>query len=307
MSARPDFKGDYKGFTYNNIHSSELGIVRTSDGSRFNQNLLPTVQDKTVQVPGGDGMYFFGSYYTQKQFTVPFAFDSLGEEQMAKIKQVFGDKQVHQLFFDETPYKIYNAKVTGTATIKYIPFAEGENNRLYKGEGSIQFTCYEPFARCVYDNKALIDMYENIGWLEGETLEEKYARTREILKQGYPNIDEWWAVTEFRPNYNFGDVPVSFTKVISSFDSVKTLPYGQIDWSKLPSEKNEEQPEMEVRCLLNTKTGLVLKQAWDSETETWNTTNELMNEYVTGDLTAKIPAGAEVDANLNLNFTCLFF
>jgi len=35
--------GDYIGFTFNNVHSSELGILRTSDGSRFNENLLPTM------------------------------------------------------------------------------------------------------------------------------------------------------------------------------------------------------------------------------------------------------------------------
>jgi hypothetical protein len=70
---------DYVGFTYNNVHSSALGIVRVSDGSRFNENLLPTMQDKTVQVPGADGMYYFGSYYTQRQFNVSFAFDGLTE------------------------------------------------------------------------------------------------------------------------------------------------------------------------------------------------------------------------------------
>jgi hypothetical protein len=75
-----DFKGNFLGFTYNNLHSSTLGIVRTSDGSRFNENLLPTMQDKTVQVPGGDGTYYFGSYYTQRQFSVSFAFDGLTDE-----------------------------------------------------------------------------------------------------------------------------------------------------------------------------------------------------------------------------------
>jgi hypothetical protein len=43
MAERLDFKGDYMGFTYNHVHSSELGIVRVSDGSRFNENLLPTM------------------------------------------------------------------------------------------------------------------------------------------------------------------------------------------------------------------------------------------------------------------------
>jgi hypothetical protein len=57
-------QNDFVGFTFNGIHSSELGILRTSEGSRFNENLLPTIQDKTVQVPGGDGTYYFGSYYT---------------------------------------------------------------------------------------------------------------------------------------------------------------------------------------------------------------------------------------------------
>ena len=147
MSARQDFKGDYMGFTYNGKHSSELGIVRVSDGSRFNENLLPTIQDKTVQVPGGDGMYYFGSYYTQRQFNVNFAFDSLDETGIAELKKHFGDKQIHDLIFDETPYKVWSAKVTGTATLKYIPFGEGETGRTYRGEGTIQFTCYQSYAR----------------------------------------------------------------------------------------------------------------------------------------------------------------
>ena len=140
---------DYVGFTFNGIHSSSLGLVRTSDGSRFNENLLPTIQDKTVQVPGGDGMYHFGSYYTQKQFNVSYAFDSLTEEQLTKIKELFGDKKIHELIFDETPYKVYYAKVTGTASIKHIPFNEGVTNRVYKGEGTVQFTAYDPYAYSV--------------------------------------------------------------------------------------------------------------------------------------------------------------
>jgi hypothetical protein len=40
--------GDYTGFTYNNAHSSDLGLIRTSNGSRFSMDLLPQAQDKTV-------------------------------------------------------------------------------------------------------------------------------------------------------------------------------------------------------------------------------------------------------------------
>jgi hypothetical protein len=61
----------------------------------------------------------------------------LTEEQIVEIKRLFGDKKIHDLVFDEMPYKTYRAKVTGTATMKYIPFAEGNTNRLYKGEGTV--------------------------------------------------------------------------------------------------------------------------------------------------------------------------
>ena len=155
---------DYVGFTFNGIHSSELGIKRTSDGSRFNENLLPTIQDKTVQVPGGDGMYHFGSYYTQRQFNISYAFDALTEEQLARIKEVFGDKKIHELIFDESPYKAYKAKVTGSAQIKHIPFAEGATNRVYKGEGSIQFAAYDPYAYSIrkFLNDEYYESFDNI-------------------------------------------------------------------------------------------------------------------------------------------------
>ena len=99
-------KGDFLGFTFDGVHSSELGIFRVSDGSRYTHNLLPTVQDKVAQVPGADGMYFIGSYYTQKQFNFPIAFDELSEEQLRNLKVLLSDKKIHTLVFDELPYKI---------------------------------------------------------------------------------------------------------------------------------------------------------------------------------------------------------
>ena len=53
---------DFIGFSFDDVHSSDLGVLRVSDGSRYNEYLLPTSQDVTVQVPGGDGTYYFGSY-----------------------------------------------------------------------------------------------------------------------------------------------------------------------------------------------------------------------------------------------------
>ena len=304
-------KGDYIGFTYNGVHSSDLGIVRTSDGSRFNENLLPTMQDKTVQVPGGDGTYYFGSYYTQRQFSVSFAFDTLTENELAGLKRHFGDKGIHDLIFDETPYKVWSAKVTGTATIKYIPFDEGDTHRLYKGEGSIQFTCYYPFARCYSTdpiNYGMVradvtaDNYKENTYYYHDTVQKKFildssqkfiSSRKYYTSQNVQKVNEWWAAARIAPNVNFGDVAVPFKITISSSDENKVIVVNEkeINWTELPNE---------VSAILDTRTGIAKV--------TESTNNEcpigsIVNKYVTGDLTAKIPVGG----NLNgAEFTCLY-
>lgn len=272
MSERQEFKGNYLGFTYNGRHSSTFGIVRTSDGSRFNENLLPTMQDKTVQVPGGDGMYYFGSYYTQRQFSVSFAFDSLTDDDITELKRHFGDKKTHKLIFDETPYKVWDAKVTGTATLKYVVFEEDDGTRIYKGEGSLQFTCYNPFAQCKSINRA------------------DYAE--------YDNIDEWWSASRIDEGGNFGDVPVSFRKEISGDDTAANakISFGneEINWENLPAK---------VTATLDTKIGVVVAKNNQGDIKA----GDILNKYVTGNLTMKIPVGATRAQTRGLEFKCLYF
>jgi hypothetical protein len=50
------------------------------------------------------------------------------------------------LIFDEEPHKVYDAKVSGAPTIRATCFGEDNNTRLYKGEGTITFICFEPYA-----------------------------------------------------------------------------------------------------------------------------------------------------------------
>lgn len=144
--------GDFIGFTFNNVHSSELGIIRTSDGSRYNSELLPSFNDNTVAVPGRDETYYFGSYYNQKPFPIQFATDELTEAQFRQLRQWLGDKGIHDLIFDEAPYKKYSAKIAAVPNFNYICFDKGidDSERVYKGEGTIQFVCYYPYARSVW-------------------------------------------------------------------------------------------------------------------------------------------------------------
>ena len=176
-------KGDFLGFTFDGVHSSELGIFRVSDGNRYGENLLPTIQDKTTQIPGNDGTYYQGSFYTQRQINFSVAFDNLSETQLRRLKVIFGDKNVHSLIFDELPYKVYKVKSVGTPNLKYVCFdkpdnhtyRQGEENfkltkkeelygisahpttgRIYKGEGQLNFTAYTPYAKSRFE---YIDQY----------------------------------------------------------------------------------------------------------------------------------------------------
>jgi phage-related protein len=149
----------FVGFTYNGKHSiDDLHIYRTSNSGRYTDNLTATMTDKTVDVPGGNGQYYFGTTYKNKTFTVNYAFDKLTKAELDNLRETFSGDGIHDLVFDEdrntsgTALKTWSAKVTGTAQIKYLCFeeevdAEGNSIDIYKGEGSIVFTCYFPFAR----------------------------------------------------------------------------------------------------------------------------------------------------------------
>lgn len=58
---------DFIGFTYNGKHSiRDFEVYRTSDGSRYNDNLVPNMNDKTADVPGSNGQYFFNTTYKNR-------------------------------------------------------------------------------------------------------------------------------------------------------------------------------------------------------------------------------------------------
>lgn len=171
---------DFIGFSFNGTHSSSFGIIRTSNGSRYDESLLPQVQDKTIQVPGGDGTYYFGSQYTQRPFSISIAFDSLSEKGFIDMQNWLNQREPKRLIFDERPYKYYLAKVSNsTQSLKYLCFEKefeekdekGELKkvikRVYKGEGTLNFVCYYPFAKSVFK---YLDSYKD---------------------NDYPNKDQW--------------------------------------------------------------------------------------------------------------------
>ena len=136
---------DFLGFWFNGFHSiDDLGVYRTGDGMH-NASLTAKTETTTVNVPGSNGMYYFGTYDRSRAISVNFAFDHMTEKQLRVWKNLCSSKDLGELVFDEAPYKVYTAKITGTPKLQYIPFTEG-GERIYKGKGTIEFTCYYPYA-----------------------------------------------------------------------------------------------------------------------------------------------------------------
>ena len=205
-------QGDYIGFSFGGVHSSELGIVRISDGSRFEEGLLPNFQDKTATVSGKDGIYYFGSDNQHKEIPLSFAFDHLTEEQLRRLKQVFSTKKPQRFISDEKPYKYYMVKVAQSAIIEHLCFDLDEGTRIYKGEGNLSLVAYYPYARSVHKflnefnegNNSDFIIYPDT--ITAENQDKNYGGIYDLIAEGnkpfsdeqgllYYNKSEWAAST----------------------------------------------------------------------------------------------------------------
>lgn len=138
---------DFVGFRFGNVHSSELNLLVVSSSDRYEKNLLPDPTDYTTEIPGSDGTYYFGQTYKDRTFTVNVAFDRVSEPIFRKISQLFANDKLQDLVFDEMPFKTYKAKIKSNPDFKFICFTDRDTGeRVYKGEGTLVFICYFPYA-----------------------------------------------------------------------------------------------------------------------------------------------------------------
>ena len=114
--------GDFLGFTFGGVHSSDLGITRVSGGDRYEEKLQPEITDRTTEVPGLDGVYYFGSDHKERTFDISIGFDSLTEMQFRQLRTFFSTKEIKDLIFDERPYKKYMAKLESPVELSYVCF-----------------------------------------------------------------------------------------------------------------------------------------------------------------------------------------
>ena len=274
-------KGDFIGFSFNEHRSESLGIMRVSDGSRYNEDLVPTTQDKTVQVPGGDGFYYFGSDYTQRQFSINIAFDELTEKQFRELQQVFGTKELGKLVFDERPYKYYMVK-SGKPQLKYICFGK-EGERIYKGEGTLTFTAYYPFAKSIFK---FLNEYGNKNkdeWKEASGMKAEKGTYDIVSNNGSISV------------YNAGDLETDFILKFSL--PVDNTPIGDIKITLSKENVGKVEAFLDLNGFskkgadtgfqINTKTNLI--EGFNAE----GLTGTLYNENITQGDFFKIPPREE--------------
>lgn len=215
---------DFLGFTFNGKHSLfDLKVLRVINGDRFTEDLAPQLNDITADVPNGDGQYYFSTTHKSKNFSIEVAFDSLSEEDFRKWRQFCNGKEVGDLIFDENPYKVYTAKITGTPQLKYICFDQN-GQRVYKGEGTIQFTAYWPYAHTPNTNTKVSSLLTHNGTFGGNG--KKLSNYIEVL---YPTKNEWAGASglsiggDVCRGENPGDIPTHFIAKKSSVSANTSL------------------------------------------------------------------------------------
>lgn len=307
--------GPYIGFKFGDVHSSDLGIVRVSDGSRYIKNLLPNIQEKTVSIPGSDGTYYFDTYYTQRQFSISIAFHGITQSTLNRMHEIFSTKIPQKLIFDEDGDKYIIAKPTGSPQLKFVYFENADDRPevelihthklnstkveviknlggTYSGEGTLNFVAYDPYfyrentiEKSITANKGTFNPVPiNMGVYESP------------FQIGLFNILQ-------KTTYTAGDITIQInhgTGLNETEDVIK------IDAKNLISGYNPFEEGNYGICLTST-TGLVTNAALT--TSKIDTGTMVYNNYVRGNTTFGIKPGkfnVTVSASKPLNVKVVF-
>lgn len=200
---RPVRYDDLTGFKFGDYHSSQFGLIRVSNGSRYNEYLLPTLKNTTTDVPGMEGTLYFGTQKTTRSFQVDMAFDSLTEEDIRDIREWLTG--AHSLIFDERPYIQYMCILNSAPQLKYLTFEEN-GERIYKGELSVNFVSYLPYGYSI-DGKKFIDDFLDENF-------EEWSNASHLAYKNFYEGETLYTYDKFEGNnvyvYNGGDVEADY-------------------------------------------------------------------------------------------------
>jgi hypothetical protein len=258
-------------------------------------------------------MYFFGSNHKQKVFDIKFAFEELDDIKLREMKRWLSGKEVGDLWFDEEPYKVYSAKVTGQPNIKIIPFDSYDENgekigRVYKGDGSIQFTCYWPYAHTPdYVCKEEFSLEASVEEYFIETVETQYFYVeRTDGKTDQVNVQFKYGPSSYRGRNITTNTKIDL-KATYSLTGVK-ITAGNLK-CKIYATDSEDNPENRKliyanknRKVLDSYNDFANESDWSIASGLTTTTGTCTGENP-GDLPAPFTLSYDGDINYKVKFT----
>lgn len=293
-----DFRGPFLGFTYGGIHSSEFNITRISSSNRYSMELSPDFGDKTVSVPGADQTYYFNTDYSQRRFSIPFAFDKIDEVTLTQLKRWLNPKEPQRLIFDESPYKYYIAKAASQISFQFLAFDEtgnGGSERIYKGEGTIQFVCYYPFAKslyksleewCIANNIEYSDDMPLPEWFDGLQLNMRASTNKNLSINNRSDIPSDWKL--FVESFS--------ARTVACKDSFNNITQISIEEVSKIEEGDDGLCFDSASCLLRGA-----KKHIDEEGNiSWSYTDNVYNKYIKSGHFFKLPLGECIISGIDI-------
>lgn len=167
---------EYVDFTLDGVDiRTTYGIYRTSDSaSGYDRDGMPKFESKTKENETGDGTYWFGDHYRGLDIKIPIAFDNLYREDWEKFMKFLERNKYFALIFSEQPYKKYYVRVSAPPEVSFIPHDSDydqpiTSKTIFKGKGSLSFTCDDGYAICPNKNPSAYSSLPNYNDFIGES------------------------------------------------------------------------------------------------------------------------------------------
>lgn len=302
---------DFIGFSFNGVESSDLGIVRTSVSDRYNDTTIPNFQDKSAQMPGSDYTLYWESFYNTRNWTVNIAFDHMTETQLRLFRRTFNAKNIGELYFKEKTYSLsqiyypdtfsyddvdvsyegvavnedpiaieedhiyYLAKVQSPPQLNYLCFEE-DGERIYKGEGTIQFVAYFPFGI----RKVGFENMQGVPGIKGVV---GNAEIVTFIVQNKGDIDMDWILSAHCNRAH----DIQSIIIRRNGNSL----YEMLFENGIPCPSNEETNLTYI--LFNSKSQLIETGLWNGTEKDYNYTGKVYNSALTEGDFFKVPADGQ--------------
>lgn len=126
-------------FTYNNIHSDDIGGVQCKvDSGLFEESFLPSRNILKESIRGRDKPYFMGFEMDPFEFTMNIYFEHLPIDERREVARMFMVDYYKPLIFDSNPDRIFYCMYSGDV--------DHLHNGVDEGYISLSMECNSPYS-----------------------------------------------------------------------------------------------------------------------------------------------------------------